>query len=304
MGIKGLPLDGIGEPRCREPSHFKQVALQLALIHLWPMRIPRGECGQELDAHGAVALGELIRGRDPDKRKRPHLAVPQECRRLRRDVLFCIQRHPLLTWLLSHPPVLFETNRANGCFAHHSCIAEIALHWFWQSGQVGVRNEHGLWLLALLQQDERFMVSRPFHGSFLPLSSRDVMTLRLWVTSICPLVQQHEASTSGQKMGVARRFRHFSTRASLPSHRDLHTLVSGRDPGTSVPTLSASRMGGLFIEDPDTCDGLSRAHFHHEATACRKSGYTARKNLPSCRTRRNSGSFPLTGSRCWNSISV
>ena len=72
----------------------------------------------------------------------------------------------------------------------------------------------------------------------------------------------------------------------------------------SHPPVSASRMVGLFIEDPDTCDGVSRAHFHHEATACRNSGYTARKNLPSSRTRRNSGSFPLTGSRCWNSISV
>src|SRR6266702_160417 len=191
------------------------------------MRITQGDGGQELDAHGAVALRELIRGREPDKRKRPHHAVPQECRRLRRDVLFCIQRHPLLTWLLSHPPVLFETNRANGCFAHYSCIAEIALHWFWQSGQVGIRNEHGLCLLAPLQQGERFMVSRPFHGSFLPLSFRDAMNLRLWVTSICPLVQQPEASTSGQKMGVARRFRHCSTRASLPSHRELHTVVSG-----------------------------------------------------------------------------
>jgi hypothetical protein len=75
-------------------------------------------------------------------------------------------------------------------------------------------------------------------------------------------------------------------------------------PGTSVPTLLAPRMGGLFIEGPDTCDGLRRVHFHYEATACRNSGYTARKNLPSSRTRRNSGSFPLTGSRCWNSISV
>jgi hypothetical protein len=86
------------------------------------------------------------------------------------------------------------------------------------------------------------------------------MSLRLWVTRICPLVQQHEASTSGQKMGVARLLRHFSTRVSLPSHPELHTIVSGRDLGTSVPTLSASRMEGLFIEDPDTCDGVSRAH--------------------------------------------
>src|SRR5205807_9705075 len=67
---------------------------------------------------------------------------------------------------------------------------------------------------------------------------------------------------------------------------------------------SASRIQGLFIEDPDTCEGVSRAHFHHEATACRNSGSTARKNLPSSRTRRYSCSFPLTGSRCWNSISV
>jgi len=73
---------------------------------------------------------------------------------------------------------------------------------------------------------------------------------------------------------------------------------------TSVPPLSASPMGGLFIEHLDTGNGLSKAHFHHEATACWNSGYTARKNLPSSRTRRNSGSFPLTGSRCWNSISV
>ena len=43
---------------------------------------------------------------------------------------------------------------------------------------------------------------------------------------------------------------------------------------------------------------LSEMHFDHEATACRKIGYTARKNLPSSPTRRNSGSFPLTGSRC------
>src|SRR2546423_3587957 len=167
VGIKGLALDGIGEPARREPGHFKQVALQLALVHLWPTSITKGDGGQELDAHGAVALGELIRGRDPDKRKRPHHAVPQECRRLRRDVLFCIQRHPLLTWLLSHPTLLSETNCANGCFAHHSCIAEIALHWFWQSGQLGVRNEYGLCLLALLQQGERFIVYRPVHCSFL-----------------------------------------------------------------------------------------------------------------------------------------
>src|SRR5437763_16077035 len=60
-----------------------------------------------------------------------------------------------------------------------------------------------------------------------PLSSRDVMTLRLEVIRICLLVQQHEASTSGQKMVVARLLRHFSTRASLPSHLDLHTIGSG-----------------------------------------------------------------------------
>ena len=96
------------------------------------------------------------------------------------------------------------------------------------------------------------------------------------------LFQQHEASTSGQKMGVAKLLRHFSTRASLPSHPELHTIVSRRDLGTSVPTLLASCMVSLGIEDPDSCDGVSRAHFHHAATACRNSGYTARKNLPSC----------------------
>ena len=45
-------------------------------------------------------------------------------------------------------------------------------------------------------------------------------------------------------MGVARRFRHFSTRVSLSSHPELHMIVSGRDLDTSFPTGSASHMEG------------------------------------------------------------
>src|SRR5258708_11303241 len=52
-------------------------------------------------------------------------------------------------------------------------------------------------------------------------------------------------------------------------------------PGMSVPTLSASRMEGLFIEGPDTGEGFSRAHFHQETTPFRDRGYTPSKNMPS-----------------------
>src|SRR5258708_16477650 len=53
-------------------------------------------------------------------------------------------------------------------------------------------------------------------------------------------------------------------------------------PGMRVPTLSASRMEGLFIEDPNTGEGLSRTHLHQEANPWRNRRYTARKNLPKC----------------------
>src|SRR5205807_8837884 len=108
VSVDGLPLDGIREPGSREPDHFSQVALQLAMIHFWAMRIPQGDERQELDDHAAVATREPIRGRDPHKGKGPHRAVPEECRGLRCEVLLRDQRHPLLTWLLSHPPLLSE----------------------------------------------------------------------------------------------------------------------------------------------------------------------------------------------------
>src|SRR6266567_2681654 len=50
-----------------------------------------------------------------------------------------------------------------------------------------------------------------------------------------------------------------------------------------------------FVSLVDCCIGVSSVSFH-EAAACQNMGYTARKNLPSSRTRRNSGS--LVGSRC------
>lgn len=34
LGIDGLPVDGLGQLGGREPAHFKQVALQLALVYL------------------------------------------------------------------------------------------------------------------------------------------------------------------------------------------------------------------------------------------------------------------------------
>ena len=39
-------------------------------------------------------------------------------------------------------------------------------------------------------------------------------------------------------------------------------------------------------------------------TACRNNGYTARMNFPNSRSRRKNGSFPLTGSKWENCISV
>jgi hypothetical protein len=109
--------------------------------------------------------------RDPGEGKRSHRAVPEERRRIGRIILLRDQRHPLLSVLQFHGPSLGKTNRANGFFAHYSCIAEIALHWFWQSSHVGVCNEYGLGLLVLLYHGERFILYRPGHCSFLSLSS-------------------------------------------------------------------------------------------------------------------------------------
>ena len=114
VSIDGLPLDSIREPGGREPDHFSQIALQLTLVQKWTMRIPHGDERQELDDHAAMASREPIRGRDPGEGKRPHRAAPEERRRLRREVLFRDQRHPLLTWLLSHNPLLSETDRLHG----------------------------------------------------------------------------------------------------------------------------------------------------------------------------------------------
>src|SRR5258708_12730369 len=55
-------------------------------------------------------------------------------------------------------------------------------------------------------------------------------------------------------------------------------------PGMSVPTLSASRMEGLFIEDPNTGEGLSQAHFHPKPTPCRNRRSPPRTNLPNSYT--------------------
>src|SRR5947209_20436623 len=57
-------------------------------------------------------------------------------------------------------------------------------------------------------------------------SSRDVMTLRLWLMSIFSLVQQHEACTSTEKMILVRLLRHGSTCGSLLSHPHFHSIVS------------------------------------------------------------------------------
>src|SRR6266480_1294502 len=97
------------------------------------MCIPHQDDGQEIDTHVAVALGEPVRGRDPNKWKEPHCGVPEERWGIRCEVLFRDHRQPLLIRLCSHDPLLFETNRTDGFFAHYLCIAEIPLHWFWQS---------------------------------------------------------------------------------------------------------------------------------------------------------------------------
>jgi hypothetical protein len=111
----------------------------------------------------------------------------------------------------------------------------------------------------------------------------------------------HQRSQNETKPDSTIQSRRLQDAPKGPWYKRIHlTLVAL----TSVPTVSASRMVSVGIEDPDPCDGVSRAHFPHAATACRNRGYTARKNLPSSRTRRNRGNFPLTGSRCWNSISV
>jgi hypothetical protein len=126
-------------------------------------------------------LGEPVCGRDPGEGKRSHRAPPEERRRLRRDVLFRDQWHPLPTGLCSHEPLLFEMNCANGFFIHHSRIAEIALHNVWQVQHLGLRDETRLCLLALLQQCEPVVVCCPGHGSFLPLCSVNAFVAHLLV---------------------------------------------------------------------------------------------------------------------------
>ena len=135
-----------------------------------PSRGSAGLCDerQELDEHVAVAVGEPICARHRDEWKGLDRAVPEERRGIRREVLFRDQGKPLFTWLLSHGPLLFETNRADGFFANHVCIAQIPLHWFWQAEHVGIRDEHGRLLLTLLQQCKRFVVYRSAHCSLFP----------------------------------------------------------------------------------------------------------------------------------------
>lgn len=76
---------------------------------------------------------------------------------------------------------------------------------------------------------------------------------------------------------------------------------------TTVTAYRIRYSAKVFIVEDN--DGNHRetsesSALYYEATACRNNGYMARKNLPSSRTRRKNGSFPLTGSRCWNCISV
>ena len=95
-------------------------------------------------------------------------AVPEERWGMRREVLFRDQGEPLLTWLLSHESLLFETNCADGFFPNHLCVSEIPLHWFWQAEYLGFRDESRLCLLALLHQFKSFIVYRTFHYFLLP----------------------------------------------------------------------------------------------------------------------------------------
>ena len=49
--------------------------------------------------------------------------------------------------------------------------------------------------------------------------------------------------------------------------------------GSYIATLHPIVLTGA--KGPDTRDGVGRTRFLHTATACRNTGYTARKNLPS-----------------------
>jgi hypothetical protein len=88
-----------------------------------PTRVPYRDGRPELDPHGAMAIGELVRVRDPDEWKRPDRGVPEKGGGSRREILFRDHGEPLLTGLHSHEPLLRETHRADGCFAHHLGIA-------------------------------------------------------------------------------------------------------------------------------------------------------------------------------------
>src|SRR5690349_8030387 len=118
VGIDDLPLDGIGEPGRWKPGHFKQVTLQLTLVHFWSARILHRESRPELDTHSAMSIGEPVRSRDRNEWKRPDHSVPEKGGGSRRDVLFRNHREPLLARLHPHESVLYETHRADRCFAH------------------------------------------------------------------------------------------------------------------------------------------------------------------------------------------